>query len=254
MNEENSMWDEKSGVVLWNGTYEKDFYWVYPPGNAPRVRCWPNAGMMHAVDGSGRVWKPEEQVGIRFVDDAPFSLLSSDPEGRTTPDEQQRGEAIEKQLASDVDLQRYDRRLRLKRERDRALGALIQQNEASMDAVGHLPVGALQAYAALGPPILLGPRERLEQRRQEALLQLGAAVHERAAAATVESKTRVLVEGKPWAKKASRGFKHGICKHKFGLAGGFAECSACGVKRDKACTHAFGFAGGFEACPMCGGG
>ena len=62
-----------------------------------------------------------------------------------------------------------------------------------------------------------------------------------------------IVEAKPWAilRRGLLGFKRGLCKHKFGLAGGFTECSACGVKRDKACTHSFGFAGGFAACPMC---
>lgn len=97
----------------------------------------------------------------------------------------------------------------------------------------------------------LGLRERLEQRRKSALQRIGEKVHMQVEAKQLETNVRTIVEGKPWAKTAGLGFKRGVCKHKFGLAGGFTECSACGVKRDKACTHSFGFAGGFAACPMC---
>jgi hypothetical protein len=63
----------------------------------------------------------------------------------------------------------------------------------------------------------------------------------------------VLASPKKWAKRTRTGFRLGECTHKSGLAGGFTECSACGVKRDKVCTHAFGFAGGFSSCTMCRG-
>lgn len=61
---------------LWDGNYEKEFYWVLPiaglnlelqpnesgtygfpePQGLYAVKCWPNAGIMNAVDGSGREW------------------------------------------------------------------------------------------------------------------------------------------------------------------------------------------------------
>jgi hypothetical protein len=67
--------------------------------------------------------------------------------------------------------------------------------------------------------------------------------------------TQIRVQAKPiglaqsWSRMNG---KRGLCTHKFGLAGGFAECSACGVKRDKVCTHLFGLGGGFDRCSVCG--
>jgi hypothetical protein len=49
--------------TLWNGEYEKQFYWVHLP-DGTRVECWPNAGIMNATDGSGRMWRPADKVMI----------------------------------------------------------------------------------------------------------------------------------------------------------------------------------------------
>lgn len=47
------------------GEYDKDWYDVLPHGHRDTSRhviphCWPNAGLMCATDGSGRMWKPGE--------------------------------------------------------------------------------------------------------------------------------------------------------------------------------------------------
>ena len=46
---------------LWNGYYEKRVYLVHV-SNDEAVRCWPNAGIMNAMDGSGRAWVPGDNV------------------------------------------------------------------------------------------------------------------------------------------------------------------------------------------------
>lgn len=174
---------ESFGRQLWDGRYEKNFYWVYPADGAPRVKCWPNAGVMNAADGSGREWRPADGVAV--------ALIGFDEQDLEEPEDSKP---------------------------------------------------------------LFSMRDQLERRRQKALLNVSLAVRERSEVAEVESKTRAIVEGKSWARPTGGRliFKRGVCKHKFGLAGGFDECSACGVKRDKACTHSFGFAGGFDSCTMCG--
>ncbi len=53
--------------VLWDGEYEKNFYWVWPPDGSARVMCWPNAGLMNATDSSGRRWKPEDNVRVQMI-------------------------------------------------------------------------------------------------------------------------------------------------------------------------------------------
>ena len=66
----------------WDGEYEKQHYWLLLPRYLPSlpgqtaavndsspkgrelVHCWPNAGMMHALDGSGRAWSPDPMLLI----------------------------------------------------------------------------------------------------------------------------------------------------------------------------------------------
>ena len=55
--------------VLWDGDYEKEFYWVKPPGGGLAVKCWPNAGWMNTVDGSGRMWQSEANIMVAKVGD-----------------------------------------------------------------------------------------------------------------------------------------------------------------------------------------
>jgi hypothetical protein len=57
--------DPESGCsgTLWDGDYEKQHYLVTTP-DGERVVCWPNAGRMHANDGSGRDWWPKDGVGV----------------------------------------------------------------------------------------------------------------------------------------------------------------------------------------------
>ncbi len=59
---------------LWDGTYRKRWYKVVLEGGE-EVICWPNAGGMESTDGSGRSWKPEDQVMVRrisFEEATPF--------------------------------------------------------------------------------------------------------------------------------------------------------------------------------------
>ena len=56
--------------IEWNGEYEKVFYWVHLPGGA-KVKCWPNAGLMCSVDGSGRHWKAEDRILVSVCNDDP---------------------------------------------------------------------------------------------------------------------------------------------------------------------------------------
>lgn len=49
--------------TLWNGDYEKQTYLALI--NGKEVPCWPNAGEMCAIDGSGRTWKPEDGIQVR---------------------------------------------------------------------------------------------------------------------------------------------------------------------------------------------
>lgn len=51
--------------VLWDGDYEKEHYWVYR--GSDRILCWPNAGYMNSVDGSGRMWEPEARIHVALV-------------------------------------------------------------------------------------------------------------------------------------------------------------------------------------------
>lgn len=52
-----------SDYTLWDGEYDKRFYAVLIKDKP--VFCWPNAGEMNALDGSGKHWKPEDQVMVR---------------------------------------------------------------------------------------------------------------------------------------------------------------------------------------------
>jgi len=50
----------------WEGAYVKGFYDVRVGGEV--VPCCPNAGVMDAVDGSGRRFRPEDGVEARLVE------------------------------------------------------------------------------------------------------------------------------------------------------------------------------------------
>lgn len=50
-------------IPIWDGEYEKEPYLLFAPEGA--VYCWPNAGKMVAMDGSGREWKPEDNVRVK---------------------------------------------------------------------------------------------------------------------------------------------------------------------------------------------
>jgi hypothetical protein len=62
---------------IWNGYYDKVFYWVHLPGGE-RVECWPNAGWMNATDGSGRHWSPEDKPIVSIQRDAESRLFRPD--------------------------------------------------------------------------------------------------------------------------------------------------------------------------------
>lgn len=48
---------------LWNGDYIKTTYLALIDGK--KVACWPNAGKMCACDGTGRSWRPEDNIQVR---------------------------------------------------------------------------------------------------------------------------------------------------------------------------------------------
>jgi hypothetical protein len=49
----------------WDGTYEKQFYDVRYDRCKVQLHCWPNAGKMVAMDGSGLEWEREDAVEVR---------------------------------------------------------------------------------------------------------------------------------------------------------------------------------------------
>lgn len=68
---------------LWDGQYEKQAYDVWIQGTCNVVlACWPNAGRMCAVDGTGREWGPEDKIAVRASDfQGTFPSLSSETHG-----------------------------------------------------------------------------------------------------------------------------------------------------------------------------
>lgn len=56
----------------WDGTYEKQFYDVRYDRCKVQLHCWPNAGKMVAVDGSGLKWGREDAVEVRVSE---FQML-----------------------------------------------------------------------------------------------------------------------------------------------------------------------------------
>lgn len=56
----------------WDGTYEKQFYDVRYDRCKVQLHCWPNAGKMIAVDGSGLKWGREDAVEVRVSE---FQML-----------------------------------------------------------------------------------------------------------------------------------------------------------------------------------
>lgn len=53
---------------VWDGHYTKREYIVHLSGEC--VRCWPNAGLMYAIDGTGRVFKPDGKTVVSIMTDA----------------------------------------------------------------------------------------------------------------------------------------------------------------------------------------
>lgn len=51
----------------WNGEYEKQDYEVKLE-DGTIVRCWPNAGRMVSMDGTGREWAPEDEPLVRVAE------------------------------------------------------------------------------------------------------------------------------------------------------------------------------------------
>ncbi len=79
--------------VVWDGDYVKSEYLVHLPGEC--VVCWPNAGLMNSMDGSGRSWEPDGALHISRLDGraqmedrwplkttGPFWVWWADPEYR----------------------------------------------------------------------------------------------------------------------------------------------------------------------------
>lgn len=56
---------EDAEFMHWNGSYQKQFYDVKLRDGSIVKQCWPNAGVMHATDSSGRKFFPVEVDGIR---------------------------------------------------------------------------------------------------------------------------------------------------------------------------------------------
>jgi hypothetical protein len=55
-------------MKVWDGDYEKQFYWLQT-ADGERVKCYPNAGIMNSLDGSGRQWRPDGAVQVEPIDD-----------------------------------------------------------------------------------------------------------------------------------------------------------------------------------------
>lgn len=49
----------------WSGEYNKQYYDVLLPDGEIVANCWPNAGQMMAMDGSGRKWSPGDNTLVR---------------------------------------------------------------------------------------------------------------------------------------------------------------------------------------------
>lgn len=58
---------------VWTGRYIKWFYYVHLDEGV-RVLCWPNAGRMAAIDGTGREWWPKDKpvVSLQPPEEARF--------------------------------------------------------------------------------------------------------------------------------------------------------------------------------------
>lgn len=253
--------------VLWDGTYEKEFYWLYPcPPGSPRVKCWPNAGLMNATDGSGREWKPEDRVRVELC--AEDELFDEDE----PPGSQKAWHPPKHKLDSS---ESHLPPARLKVELPPRIQRLVTlggvERERELQRAWHPPKDAHRDIkpenVTLGtaPPSPTTPtlRDRRSARMSGALAALamsgGAPTPEPENAiitlgdlhrdTQIRMQAKVIGLAQSWSRMNG---KRGLCTHKFGFAGGFNECSACGVKRDKVCTHLFGLGGGFDRCSVCG--
>jgi hypothetical protein len=52
--------------VKWDGNYIKQFYDVLVDKYNIVLHCWPNAGKMCAMDGSGRMFEPQNVLAVRL--------------------------------------------------------------------------------------------------------------------------------------------------------------------------------------------
>jgi len=58
---------------LWDGSYDKTWYDIRLPSGEV-LTCWPNAGCMMSMDGSGRTWLPKDNIEVRFGQ-SPFNKV-----------------------------------------------------------------------------------------------------------------------------------------------------------------------------------
>lgn len=49
----------------WDGSYEKEWHDVMLPDGEVVEHCWPNAGVMCASDGTGRMWTHHDNIRVR---------------------------------------------------------------------------------------------------------------------------------------------------------------------------------------------
>jgi hypothetical protein len=49
----------------WDGEYNKQYYDVLLPDGRIIATCWPNAGKMVAMNGSGKMWSVEDKIQVR---------------------------------------------------------------------------------------------------------------------------------------------------------------------------------------------
>lgn len=71
------------------GEYEKTFYQIRFPDGEVRKHCFPNAGYMHALDGSGLMWSEKSQIEFKRCDCGEKWSGCSEMETSLTPAEEE---------------------------------------------------------------------------------------------------------------------------------------------------------------------